>query len=57
MSYRDYIVFDFEKVLYNKIHYNCNIPNFDGINGATISRAAGHVISQWGTTYVQTYNN
>jgi hypothetical protein len=34
-----------------------NIPNFDGIDGATISRAAGHVISQWGTTYVQTYNN
>ena len=41
----------------NPIASYANIPNFDGIDGATISRAAGHVISQWGTTYVQTYNN
>ena len=41
----------------NPVATYANIPNFDGINGATISRAAGHVISQWGTTYVQTYNN
>ena len=41
----------------NPVATYANIPNFDGIDGATISRAAGHVISQWGTTYVQTYNN
>ena len=34
-----------------------DIPNFDGIDGTEISRAAGHAISQWGTLYAQTYNN
>ena len=41
----------------NPVAAYADVPNFDGINGSEISRAAGHVISQWGTTYVQTYNN
>ena len=41
----------------NPVAAYADIPNFDGINGAEISRAAGHVISQWGTLYAQTYNN
>ena len=31
--------------------------NVDGIAGSEICRAAGHVISQYGSTYTQTYNN
>ena len=29
----------------------------DGITGAELCKAAGHVISQYGSTYDQTYNN
>ena len=31
--------------------------NVDGITGAEICKEAGHVISQYGSTYDQTYNN
>ena len=31
--------------------------NVDGITGTEICKAAGHVISQYGSTYDQTYNN
>ena len=41
----------------NPVATYADVPNFDGIQGAQISKAAGHIISQWGTTYVQTYNN
>ena len=41
----------------NPIAAYADVPNFDGIDGAEISRAAGHAISQWGTLYAQTYNN
>ena len=41
----------------NPVAAYADVPNFDGIDGAEISRAAGHIISQWGTLYAQTYNN
>ena len=34
-----------------------DVPSFDGIPGSEICQEAGHVISQYGSTYAQTYNN
>ena len=31
--------------------------NVDGITGSELCKAAGHVISQYGSTYTETYNN
>ena len=41
----------------NPVAAYADCPNVDGITGAELCRAAGHVISQYGTTLVQTYNN
>ena len=41
----------------NPVSQYADCLSVDGITGAELCRAAGHVISQYGTTLVQTYNN
>ena len=40
----------------NPVAQYADPPNFDGIQGSNIAKAAGYVISQYGTTLVQTSN-